>query len=112
MQYLSLRSDEHEPLFINHGRRNKELGISTRTISKMVKEYLRDIGIDDEKYTAHSLRHTAATLAMLKGASIHSTQHLLRHKNPNTTQIYVRKVSRRKENYEQEVSDTVFEDLK
>ena len=110
-QYLMARSDEFEPLFINHGRRQKEMRVSTRTISKTVKEYLQDIGIDSSKYTAHSLRHTAATMAMHEGAGIHSTQQLLRHKSPNTTQIYLKKINRRTEFYEKKISDTLFGDL-
>lgn len=110
-KYLVARSDENEPLFINHGRTQKDVGITTRTISKVVKEYLRDIGIDDSKYTAHSLRHTAATIAMREGADLHSTQQLLRHKSPNTTQIYLTKVNRRNDFFEKDVSDRVFGNL-
>jgi site-specific recombinase XerD len=107
-EYLLSRSDDFTPLFINHGRRQKQMRISTRTISKTVKEYLQDIGIDSSKYTAHSLRHTAATMAMHEGAGIHSTQHMLRHKSPNTTQIYLHKINRRQEFYEKKISDTLF----
>jgi site-specific recombinase XerD len=110
MEYLEARADEYDPLFINHGRNQKEIRISTRTISKTIKEYLKDIGIDSEKYTAHSLRHTAATMAMREGAGIHSTQQLLRHKNPNTTQIYVSTMNRREEFFEKAISDRLFGD--
>lgn len=108
MNYLYARSDNNKPLFINHGRNHKGTRIGTKTISTMVKEYLRDIGIDDKLYTAHSLRHTAAVIAMNNGAPLFSTQQLLRHKSPSTTQIYLQKITRRKEFYEKEISNTVF----
>ncbi|MBI9009684.1 MAG: tyrosine-type recombinase/integrase [Tenericutes bacterium] len=110
-EYLFARSDQYIPLFINHGRRQKRMRISTRTLSKTVKEYLQDIGIDSSKYTAHSLRHTAATMAMLEGAGLHSTQHMLRHKSPNTTQIYLHKITRRKEFYEKKISERLFGEI-
>ncbi len=109
LEYLFARSDNKKPLFINHSRNYKHERISAKTISAMVKEYLRDIGIDESIYTAHSLRHTAAVIAMNSGAPLFSTQQLLRHKNPNTTQIYLQKITRRNENYEQVISDILYE---
>jgi len=107
-EYLIKRSDEFKPLFINHGHTNYGERMQTRSIRAVVKEYLRQIGIDSPKYSAHSLRHTTATLSLLEGAGIESTQHLLRHKDPATTQIYIHKMNRRKENYEGKISDTLF----
>ena len=107
-KYLIKRSDEFKPLFINHGNTNHGERMRTRSIRAVVKEYLRQIGIDSPKYSAHSLRHTTATLSLLEGAGIESTQHLLRHKDPATTQIYIHKINRRKENYEGKISDTLF----
>jgi len=107
-EYLIKRSDEFKPLFINHGHTNYGERMQTRSIRAVVKEYLRQIGIDSPKYSAHSLRHTTATLSLLEGAGIESTQHLLRHKDPATTQIYIHKINRRKENYEGKISDTLF----
>ncbi|MBU1093349.1 MAG: site-specific integrase [Firmicutes bacterium] len=107
-EYLIKRSDEFKPLFINHGHTNYGERMQTRSIRAVVKEYLRQIGIDSPKYSAHSLRHTTATLSLLEGAGIESTQQLLRHKDPATTQIYIHKMNRRKENYEGKISDTLF----
>ncbi len=105
MKYLSARSDNLKPLFLNHSRNHKNNRISAKTVSVTIKEYLRDIGIDDSLYTAHSLRHTAAVMAMNSGASLFSAQQLLRHKNPATTQIYVNKITRRNENFEQVIDN-------
>jgi len=109
LEYQFARADNIKPLFINHNRNHKYDRISAKTISRMVKDYLRDVGIDEKIYTAHSLRHTAAVIAMNSGAPLFSTQQLLRHKNPGTTQIYLQKITRRKENYEQVISDVLYE---
>lgn len=110
-EYLMMRMDEHEPLFINHGKTRKSIRIKTRSISKIVKQYLLGIGIDSKKYTAHSLRHTAATLAMESGADVEETQHMLRHKNSETTKIYLHRINRSKENYEEKVANGVFANI-
>lgn len=62
------------------------------TISKIIKTGMRAIGINHKKYTAHSLRHTAATLAIKSGASIGQTQDMLRHADQKTTEGYMKTI--------------------
>jgi len=95
IRYLIVRSDNKKPLFINHSRHFKYDRINAKTVSAMVKEYLRDIGIDQRIYTAHSLRHTVATVAMNEGVSLFETQQLLRHKSTETTRVYLHSITRR-----------------
>ncbi|MDL2288965.1 tyrosine-type recombinase/integrase, partial [Oscillospiraceae bacterium OttesenSCG-928-F05] len=45
-------------------------------------------GLDPEKYSAHKLRHTAATLMLQNGVDVRTLQELLGHDHLNTTQIY------------------------
>lgn len=89
-RYLSTRSEAkgNEPLFISESRRCKGARLSTRTISGIVKEELRGAGFNSDRLTAHSLRHTAATLALLNGCDIRQVQQFLRHASINTTEIY------------------------
>ena len=54
----------------------------------MVKKSLLRAGLDSEKYSAHKLRHTAATLMLSNGVDVRTLQELLGHENLNTTQIY------------------------
>jgi integrase/recombinase XerC/integrase/recombinase XerD len=49
---------------------------------------MRDVGIDSERLTPHSLRHTAVSLAIAGGASLIQAQAMARHSNPRTTVIY------------------------
>lgn len=77
-----------DPLFPNLSRNGYGKPLTTRSISGLCKEALQSIGLDSSRITAHSLRHTAATLAHENGASIEQIQQLMRHKNISTTQIY------------------------
>lgn len=94
MDYLNtkVRAKAGEPLFTSNSDKNKGGRLSTRFISGLLKEGLRSIGLDDRRYTAHSLRHTVGTsIYELSGGDIYQVQLALRHKNPATSQIYARK---------------------
>ncbi|MDP4110415.1 MAG: tyrosine-type recombinase/integrase, partial [Bacillota bacterium] len=45
-------------------------------------------GLDQKQYSAHKLRHTAATLMYQNGVDIRTLQEVLGHKNLDTTMIY------------------------
>jgi len=62
--------------------------ISREAVHDMVKKSLLRAGLDAEKYSAHKLRHTAATLMLKNGVDVRTLQELLGHENLNTTQIY------------------------
>ena len=85
---------DNEPLFISHSNKNDGARLSTRTISRVAKEGLRAIGLNNSRYTAHSLRHSAATLAYLGGADLQSMKQMMRHSSCDTTQIYIHAVDR------------------
>lgn len=86
--------DSEAPLFVSSSDRNREGRLTTRSISRIVKERFRDAGIDSSKLTAHSLRHTAITMALLGGATIQQAQAMARHSNVNTTMIYAHNLDR------------------
>lgn len=70
----------------NHSRDSR---LSTRSISGLVKAAMRKAGYDSSRLTAHSTRHSAATIALDNGASIEQVSQLLGHSNINTTMIYI-----------------------
>lgn len=110
MEYLSLREDSFEALFITHGRNNYGKRIQTRTIRGIVKEVLRRTGIDDKRYTAHSLRHSLATNLILHGnGSLEEAKQILRHKDIATTQIYNHSLARSQNNGELKMSKLLFD---
>ena len=61
---------------------------SRSTIHAMVKRSLNAAGLDSERYSAHKLRHTAATLMLQNGVDVRTVQEVLGHEHLNTTQIY------------------------
>lgn len=77
-----------EPLFTSTANRNRGQRITSNSVSRIVKTIFRNAGYDDPMLTAHSTRHTTATLSLLNGATLQQTQMLLRHKSPATTEIY------------------------
>jgi len=89
-EYLKARgsTDKKEPLFISHSDRNSGDSLTTRSISRIVKKAFRSIGLDDDRITAHSLRHSAISLCIEGGASLHQAQAMARHKSMNTTLNY------------------------
>jgi site-specific recombinase XerD len=54
----------------------------------MVKKSLLKAGLDSTQYSAHKLRHTAATLMLQNGVDVRTLQEVLGHEHLNTTQIY------------------------
>ena len=62
--------------------------ITRETLHAMVKKSLLRAGLDSEKFSAHKLRHTAATLMLSNGVDVRTLQEMLGHENLNTTQIY------------------------
>ena len=96
LDYLQARGHTTlaEPLFVSHSNRNKLKHLTTQSISRLIKERLKAVGLKTEKITAHSLRHTAGTNAYINGADVASIQKMLGHSNINTTMIYVHNVNR------------------
>ncbi|MCX7923860.1 MAG: tyrosine recombinase XerC [Clostridia bacterium] len=63
--------------------------ISVRSVQMIVKKHLKIAGLDSEKYSAHKLRHTAATLMYKYGkVDIRALQEFLGHDSIQTTTIY------------------------
>ncbi len=108
--YLQARNetDRKAPLFVSTAYRNPGERMTTRSISRIVKECLVRAGLDSDRLTAHSLRHTAATLNLLNGGSVEETQQLLRHTNINTTLIYSHALERAKNCSEDRVAAAIF----
>lgn len=92
-EYLATRpaAKAQEPLFTSRSNNNLGRRLTTQHVSGMIKEALRAIGLDDRRYTAHSLRHTAGTLVYAKTGRTDQVQIALRHSSPVTSQIYARK---------------------
>lgn len=62
--------------------------ISVSAVHRLVKKHLLAAGLDATQFSAHKLRHTAATLMLSNGVDLKTLQEVLGHENLNTTQIY------------------------
>lgn len=62
--------------------------ISVTAVHRLVKKALLQAGIDSTQFSAHKLRHTAATMMLSGGVDVKTVQEVLGHENLNTTQIY------------------------
>ena len=62
--------------------------ISVTAVHQLVKKYLLMAGLDPTQFSAHKLRHTAATMMLSGGVDVKTVQEVLGHENLNTTQIY------------------------
>lgn len=69
------------------GSRDKNR-ISVTAVHRLVKKHLLSAGLDASQFSAHKLRHTAATLMLSHGVDVKTVQEVLGHENLNTTQIY------------------------
>lgn len=90
--YLYFRSEKvtsKSPLFTSTSNRSKGGRIAPTTISTMFKDMLVNAGYDSDRLTAHSLRHTSGTGAHKAGLDLYSVQHLMRHCDPATSEIYI-----------------------
>ena len=70
--------------------------LSTQTIYDLTKTYAARAGIL-ENVGAHTLRHTGCTLAIEAGATLQQVQSHARHKNLQTTMMYVHQRDRLKD---------------
>ncbi|GAA6393964.1 tyrosine recombinase XerC [Clostridiales bacterium] len=76
---------DQKALFVTLQNRRR---ISRAAVHKLVKKHLLAAGLDSSQYSAHKLRHTAATLMLQNGVDVRTLQEVLGHDNLNTTQIY------------------------
>ena len=76
---------DRDALFISRNRRR----ISVRAVQNVVDKFLKKAGLDDKGFSAHKLRHTAATLMYQYGhVDVLLLKEMLGHENLSTTEIY------------------------
>ena len=78
-------------VFVSLSNNSKNQQLSRRSIRAIVDRYLIECNLkhtDGRTLSAHSLRHTAGTLALRTGSDLRQVQDLLGHADPRTTSIY------------------------
>lgn len=109
-EYLKTRPDAQptDALFTSTSRNNYGERMTTRSISDICKERMVNAGYNSERLTAHSLRHTGVTLALLNGADLQETQEYARHSNLATTMIYAHNLDKAKNTCGARVAGAIF----
>lgn len=88
-RYLRVRPADgivdRNALFISRNNRR----ISVRAVQNVVNKFLQKAGLDGQGFSAHKLRHTAATLMYQHGdVDVLLLKEILGHENLATTEIY------------------------
>lgn len=87
--WLTVRSAltliDSRALFVTPRHRTR---MTRAAVHYMIKKRLLEAGLDASRYSAHKLRHTAATLMLQNGVDVRTLQEVLGHEHLNTTQIY------------------------
>lgn len=76
------------PLFVSVDKRGQGR-LTTRQVNRIVSGLLEEAGLKGKTITPHSLRHTAATLAVEANVPLSQVQAMMRHADPRTTARYV-----------------------
>ena len=109
-EYLEARgaTDPEEPLFTSNSNHNAGGRLNPCSVSRLCKQHLKGIGIDNERYTAHSFRHTAVTFALLENnGNIQATAQFARHANIETTLIYAHNLEARKNTCSRQIANRI-----
>lgn len=106
-QYFAARGKvfDEDPIFASHSTKNFGKRLTTRSISRIVKNRLKYINLDDARLTAHSLRHTAVTFSLLAGATPQEARIMARHSDINTTLVYAHNINRIEQAPEKKIDD-------
>lgn len=108
--YLAERGEtaQDQPLFASTSNNSTGKRLTTRSISGIVKTWLKRAGYDSDRLTAHSLRHTAITLALLAGKPMRSVQQFARHTSSAITEVYAHDLERAKNGCEEAIARAIF----
>lgn len=95
--WLAMRGNKPGALFVSFSNRDRGERLGLRAIRGIVKAAYKAAGVVETKNgkkTTHSLRHTAITSAVKRGAPVHKVQAMARHANISTTMIYYHETDR------------------
>ena len=84
LQRQNLECSDPRALFVSRDKNR----ISVTAVHRLVKKHMLAAGIDASQFSAHKLRHTAATLMLSGGVDVKTVQEVLGHEHLNTTEIY------------------------
>lgn len=95
-------------IFLSTSNNNKGNRPTTKALYNRIKRIYQNAGIPKEKFTCHALRGSFSAIAMENGANIYEISKVLRHKNINTTECYLKALERSKNKTEYRVSEIIL----
>ena len=91
-EYINSRTVKRadDALFASCSNRNTrpDRRMTTQSVRKIIKDGFEKAGFSSPRLTAHSLRHSAVTNALLSGVSIRTVRQFVRHRSISTTELY------------------------
>jgi len=111
-EYLTERSKRLRyspaPLFTSFSHNSDGQRLSPRYVTETVKLWLIRAGYDSDRLCAHSLRHTAVTLALFGGQPLQEVQQFARYSSIVTTMIYAHNIDKERNTCSQTVAGAIF----
>lgn len=114
-EYLKARGKKLSPsdtLFVSTSRRNYGKKLTTQAVSRVAKAAFRRCDLDSAELTAHSCRHSFATISLLNGVSLDATSKALHHKDVRVTERYRHDISSLNNTATRVVAAAVFGEIK
>lgn len=106
--YLTMRLDDNPYLFISHKKVATYLHLAPTFFTYWFRSLLKDCGLEGTKFTPHCLRHTAATMNLLRGGTVEQTKALMRHVNLQSTELYVDYINRLNDDTERKLEKFIL----
>lgn len=95
-------------LFVSSSNNNKGGKVNPITIRRIINRIFKESGLSADYYTAQSLRHTSVVLALESGLSIQEVSESVRHRQINTTMIYVNELNKKESKFANNLADMVM----
>lgn len=95
-------------LFVSTSNHNTNGKLTTKTIRYIVKHLFEKAGLDMEKISCHSTRHTTCELLLEDGMPIQEVSEFMRHKNIMTTILYSKELNQRQCRASNMIGDHLF----
>jgi site-specific recombinase XerD len=94
-KWIEVSNIKSGPLFrrFSKGSKLTEHRLTDQTIALLIKDYLRLAGIDNNNYSAHSLRSGFATSAAESGADERSIMNMTGHKSTEMVRRYIKEAN-------------------
>lgn len=85
---------KNSAMFISTARSNRGQRLQTQTISRLTKKTFSKVGIESNRVTCHSCRHTFITLGLQSGLSLRDVAKAARHADSKVTELYAHDLDR------------------